>query len=69
MQKHSNVSHKSPDLPSMISDCLTDDGTDKANVADGDHKNFKKNNTTAPMVSIQKKVPLALRRLKDLGQK
>ena len=58
MQKHSNVNHQSPDSPSMISDCLTDDGTDKANVADGDHKNFKKNNTNAPMVAIQKKYHL-----------
>ena len=48
----------------MFSD---DSRTDETNKADGDHNNIEDEHTTAPMVLIKKKVPLALRRLKDFN--
>ena len=41
--------------------------TNETNEADGDHKNVEEEHTTAVMVLIKKKVPLALRRLKDFN--
>ena len=60
-----NVSHQSPDSPSMFSDDSNDAKTDETNEADGAHKNVEEEHTTAPMIPIKKKIPLALRRLKD----
>ena len=51
----------------MFSDGLNDARNDKTNEADGDHKNVDEKHTTAPMVPIKKKVPLALRRSKDFN--
>ena len=51
----------------MFSDDSNDARTDETNKADGDHNNIEEEHTTAPMVLIKKKVPLALRRLKDFN--
>jgi len=48
----------------MFSDGSNDARTYKTNETDGDHKNFEQQHTIAPMVPIEKKVTLALCRLK-----
>ena len=62
-----NVSHQFSDLPSMSSEGSNDARTDETNEADGERKNVKEDHTTASMVLIEKKIPLALRRLKDFN--
>ena len=51
----------------MFSDDSNDARTDEKNKADWDHNNVEEEHTTAPMVAIEKKVPLALHRLKDFN--
>ena len=50
---------------SIFSDDFNDARTNETNEADGDHKSVEKEHTTAPMIPVKKKVPLALCRLKD----
>ena len=60
VSQEDNVSHQFHDSLSIFSDDSNDARTVETNEADEDH-------TTAPMVPIDKKIPLALRRLKDFN--
>ena len=51
----------------MFSYHSSDVKIDETNEADGYHINVEGEHTTAPIVSIKKKVPVALRRLKDFN--
>jgi len=51
----------------MFSYHSSDVRIDETNEADGYHINVEGEHTTAPIVSIKKKVPVALRRLKDFN--
>ena len=61
------ISLQFTDSLSMISDNSNEARTDETNEADGEHNNVKEEHTTAPMVRIEKKVPLTLHRLKDFN--
>ena len=62
-----NESHQSSDSFSMFLHDLNDARTDETDEADGDHNNVEEEHTTAVVVPIKNKVPLALRRLKDFN--
>ena len=51
----------------MFIDDSNDARSDEKNEADGDLNNVEKEHTTAPMVGMEKKKPLALHRLKDFN--
>ena len=51
----------------MFSDDSNNARTDETNEADWDHKNVEEQHITASMVPVKKKVPLALRRIKNFN--
>ena len=51
----------------MFSDDSNNARTDETNEADWDHKNVEEEHITASMVPVKKKVPLALRRIKNFN--
>ena len=51
----------------MFSNDSNNARTNETNEDDGDHKNVEEEHTTAIMVPIKNKVPLALRRLKNFN--
>ena len=62
-----NISHQSLESPTMFLDDSNDFRNDETNEADGDHKNVVEEHTIAPMIHINKKLLLAVRRLKDFN--
>ena len=58
VSQEDNVSHKSPDSPSMFSDDSNDARTDEKNEPDKDHKNVEEEHTTVLMVPIIRKYHL-----------
>ena len=63
-----NVGHQRPDSSVKITEDSNSANTGKTSEVEADHEEVEEEYIPAPIVPIKNKVPLALRRLKDLNE-